>query len=427
MTTLTFKTYSYDPSSNTASFLYETGGYAFEEKIVFKDAPAPLDASAFNKALSALHIALGINYYKSFLPETIEGLSLTAEQARFWEDFYYKGLGEFRYVNQVKLKGKIKFPVDATARAEPSDVALPKRALVPVGGGKDSIVTIEALKPFAPLLFSLGTTPAIEECIRIAELPSVSAVRIQDPQLHQLIKEGKALSGHVPITAMMMFILGAGSVLWGYDAIVFSNERSANCGNAFWEGEEVNHQWSKSFEAETMCQTYFQKFVLKNLACFSLLREMSELSISRTFAKLSAYHHAFNSCNRQFALDPAKRETRWCLKCPKCAFTFLIIAPFIKKDRMIQIFGKNLLDDAGLQKTYEELLGLQGIKPFICVGEFEEAAQAFHMLKQDPAWGDDFILKTLWPPVPADDALIDRGAHAVPPSYRKALHALIRS
>lgn len=427
MTTFTFREFFYDSRIQTAVFRYAGSGYNFEEKIVFRDAPDVYDDAALHKTLEALFLALGINYYKAFLSETIEGVSLSKEQAVFWENFYFKGLGEFRYLNKIELKGKIKFPVYPALKTAPSDYALPERVVVPVGGGKDSAVTIEALKPFSPLLFSLGTSPSIEECIKVSGLSAFRIDRIVDPMLIQLSKEKKVFTGHIPITAMMTFILASASVLYGFNTVAFSNERSANSGNAVWEGEEINHQWSKSFEAEKMCQDYLRTYVLSNFTCFSLLRELSELGIARIFSKLTPYHFAFTSCNRQFAIDPSKRFSGWCGTCAKCAFTFLILAPFFKKEKLIEIFGKNLLDDQSLLISYQELLGLSGVKPFICVGEFEEAAQALHVLKQSPEWTDDFIVKTLWPPVPAADALQIFGENRIPPLYRKALYALTGS
>lgn len=427
MTTFIFKDYFYDPVQKTAYFRYQADQYFFEEKLVFNDAGDTYDKDALDKALFAIHLALGISYYKTTLAEKIDGVLLSEKQAKFWEDFYFKGLGEFRYVNQINLKGKIKFPSSPAVKSNPSAVKLPERVLVPVGGGKDSVVTIEALKPLNPLLFSLNITPSIEQCIKVSGLSSVMISRTVDPFLIQLSKEKKVLSGHVPVTSMMTFILTAAAVLYGFDAACFSNERSANSGNAVWEGAEINHQWAKSYEAERMCQDYIRENVLEHFICFSLLRQLSELSIAKAFATLKPYHFAFTSCNRQFALTSENRTYHWCGQCPKCAFTFLILAPFMKRAHIIEIFGKNMFEDQSLIQTYSELLGLSGIKPFICVGEFEEACQAFHLLKQMSEWQDDFILKTLWPPVPATDAFLIYGENSIPPLYRKALNAFTKT
>jgi hypothetical protein len=60
---------------------------------------------------------------------------------------------------------------------------------------------------------------------------------------------------------------------------------------------------------------------------------------------------------------------------------FLALAPFVAKQRLVGLWGENLLDKPLLEPTYRELLGLTGHKPFECVGEIDECRQAIRMLK----------------------------------------------
>ena len=62
----------------------------------------------------------------------------------------------------------------------------------------------------------------------------------------------------------------------------------------------------------------------------------------------------------------------WCNSCPKCAFVYAILRPFISDFEVLQIFGKELYEDKTLENLFLELLWIQWIKPFECVGEKEE-------------------------------------------------------
>ena len=128
---------------------------------------------------------------------------------------------------------------------------------------------------------------------------------------------------------------------------------------------------------------------------FSLLRPLSELSIARLFSKTDKYDAVFTSCNKAFRLDETKRLDRWCADCDKCRFVFLALAPFMEKERLVEIFGRNMLDDASQIKGYEELLGLSAFKPFECVGEIEESVLAFLMLADKKQWHSDVIFVAL--------------------------------
>lgn len=48
----------------------------------------------------------------------------------------------------------------------------------------------------------------------------------------------------------------------------------------------------------------------------------------------------------------------------------------------MQIFGKELYEDASLAPLYRELLGISGIKPFECVGTNEEMILAMQKFYQ---------------------------------------------
>ena len=99
---------------------------------------------------------------------------------------------------------------------------------------------------------------------------------------------------------------------------------------------------------------------------FSFLRPLSELQIAKLFSQCEAYHPVFRSCNAGSKTDS------WCGKCPKCLFTWIILSPFISREKLTSIFGKDLMADDSLQPILEELNGTAAVKPFECVGTVEE-------------------------------------------------------
>lgn len=394
----------FDEETNTAHLRYAFNGSAlvFEETLDFCQAPLIRDErqrQAVNLCLRLLHIAAGISYYKLYIPDEIklDSTVLTKKEAEFFNLFYTSGLGEFSYRNNVRLN--IRFPFDESVVCQKAEISLKKRVVVPVGGGKDSIVTIEALKHngFQPVLFSVGNPLAIQETIRTAELPSILVKRHLSENLIALNRQADqygAFNGHVPVTGIIAFILMLSAVLYDFSDAALSNERSANIGNTQKDGRTVNHQWSKSLEFEQAFRSLTLD-VLPEFRYFSLLRALSELSIAALFSRTRKYDFVFTSCNKAFKLDEKKRLDHWCADCDKCRFVFLALAPFMEKKKLIQIFSKNMLDDVSQIQGYKELLGLSAFKPFECVGEIEESALAFLLILDKPEWHNDKVIRAL--------------------------------
>jgi len=117
-----------------------------------------------------------------------------------------------------------------------------------------------------------------------------------------------------------------------------------------------------------------KKYLAKDLNYFSFLRKYSELQIAKIFVKYPQYFNVFSSCNRGLILGK-----RWCNDCPKCLFTYLILSPYLKEKQLIKIFGKNLLEDKNLLPILKKLTGKKGVKPFECVGTYEESRTALKL------------------------------------------------
>ena len=214
------------------------------------------------------------------------------------------------------------------APASPLRLELPRLTCVPVGGGKDSIVTVECLKQAdEPLvLFSLGNAAPIEATIAQAGLPAIRVTRRLDPALFALNAAG-ALNGHVPITGILSIIVLACAIMLGFDTIAMSNEHSASVPNI----ADVNHQHSKSFEFEQSFSRLLEKHVVQGITLLLLLRPLTEVAIARRFARHAEYLPIFRSCNTAFRQAVERRGSNWCCDCPKCRFVFLALAPFVER------------------------------------------------------------------------------------------------
>lgn len=398
-----FDSFSFDAKEQRIELCYalddgpDTERTVFTERILFPVGTKLHNLSgdpAFERALFALHLIGGISYYKTCLPKTlvIRSGSLTEQESAFWHDVYENGLGEFFYKNEIDFRDLIKFPatkesnqspVTSDQEEEPSgnsklETRSSPRALVPIGGGKDSLVTIELLKKAGidTTLFRLGNHPLIAQMAETAGLPLLTAERHLDGELFKLNAAG-ALNGHVPITAYLSVLSVLVAMLTDHDTVVFSNERSANEGNVTMHGKEINHQWSKSLDFERAFQRYLKDSIGADVAYFSLLRPLSELHIAKLLAEHPQYFGQFTSCNANWRILKEKPGGRWCGHCPKCAFAFVQLSAFLSKEDLMTIFGKNLFEDVGLLPLYRELLGLEGLKPFECVGTPEETEAAF--------------------------------------------------
>jgi UDP-N-acetyl-alpha-D-muramoyl-L-alanyl-L-glutamate epimerase len=434
-----FENYHYDPAVSTLSLRYRfDSGPRFEEKLIFDFVPIQLAQSAsevLDRIFRLIFLMSGVSYYKAFIPKTLicEAFPMDRPTAEFLGKFYEKGLAEFAFRNRISLRGH--FEVRSAPSAPPGPIALdlPRRTCVPVGGGKDSIVTLECLKRSGEplILFSLGNAEPIRACIAAAGLPYISVGRRLDSALFALNEAG-ALNGHVPITGIVSAIALAGAVMSGCDAVVMSNEHSASAPNLLIDNVEVNHQFSKSLEFEADFSEYIRNYISPSIAYFSLLRPLSEIEIARRFSKYREYFRIFGSCNTAFRQSPATRGRGWCCECPKCRFVFLALSPFLAKAELIGIFGHNLLDEETQRDGFAQLCGLQEHKPFECVGEVAESAAVMGYLGDHPDWREDAVVRQLHDALarlrqrdPAEyRALFEvRHPHRVPDSYMAVLDA----
>lgn len=397
-----FKACHYDPATGVATLEYSVDDVLLQERITFPWAPWPVDASrqaAFFRALELLHLVAGVSYYKAGLARDIDlGTSVVDELvAGFLNELYEQGLAEFAYVNRLDLSGVINFCPNVDETPPAPELDLPERALVAMGGGKDSLVCLQLLTQAGIEVqpVCVGGSELIGETVKAAGLP---LIRISRELAGGLLKmnAGGAWNGHVPVTSINSAILLCASLLYGYRYIVFANESSADEATLVDDrGKEINHQYSKSLAFERAFRAAIKTNVSDGVEYFSLLRPFSETAITSRFAEMTPFHPVFSSCNRNFHQDGSRIEGRWCTDCPKCRFTALALAPFLTPHQLIAIQGADLLNDKTQLTGFRELCGLGLHKPFECVGRISESRSLMKFLSTAVTWKDSYVVAAL--------------------------------
>ena len=340
------------------------------------------------KMIFSLGMVELVSYWKiTCSPQVvIEAGALNKDQILWWKDLYFNGLGEFFYVNKITEADQEGFMEIVCELGEENKQkndygkkqdtkGSEKGVLVPVGGGKDSAVTLELLKSadvpvFAYIINPRGATIHTTESADLDADHVISVHRTLDKRMLQLNKEG-FLNGHTPFSALVAFSTVIAARMAGLSYIALSNESSANESTV--QGSTVNHQYSKSFKFETDFHRYQTDYLPGSAYYFSMLRPLSEFQIAKYFAKQKQYHAIFRSCNAGSKTDS------WCGHCPKCLFVYFILSPFLSREEVKEIFGTDMLEDETMQSTMEQLVGIQEEKPFECVGSRDEINTALVM------------------------------------------------
>jgi UDP-N-acetyl-alpha-D-muramoyl-L-alanyl-L-glutamate epimerase len=235
----------------------------------------------------------------------VESGMLDPDMTIFWNKFYTHGLGEFFYRNDIDPRGLAQFSSESELTYQSHHITISERAIVPVGGGKDSIVTIERIRASGiPMdLFTFGKdNPIYADTARISEQDRLIVKRTLSPTLFEMNKSGY-YNGHVPITGVISFVLTLVAYLYDYRYIVFSNEQSSNFGNLEFHGMSVNHQYSKSLEFEDDFRGYMGQYMTPDIEYFSMMRPYYEVNIITQFAEYKKYFGVFTSCNTNFTIS----------------------------------------------------------------------------------------------------------------------------
>ena len=299
---------------------------------------------------------------------------LNENQIAWWKKLYFYGLGELFFTNNIKTNMQEFMTIKCESgnnEFEYEDINDQSSGyIVPIGGGKDSVVTLETLKvnKNEDYCLIINPKPVTLKCAEIAGFGNnniIEIFRTIDKNLIDLNKKG-FINGHTPFSAMLAYVSYLVAYLLGKKYVALSNENSANESNVV--GEKINHQYSKSFEFECDFENYANEYLKAPVKYFSFLRPLNELQIAKIFSKKEMYHTTFKSCN----VGSKGTEWKWCCNCAKCLFAYTILSPYLYKDKVVTIFGEDLFAKESLLQTFLELAGKGETKPFDCVGTFEE-------------------------------------------------------
>lgn len=352
------------------------------------------DDSKFKEMVYSLGLVELVSYWKIACPPqvVIKCGNLDEKQKAWWKSLYFNGLGEFYYTNGIEENEKDFMDiVIADTEKDVYGVILTdsnscnsindnlKGCLVPIGGGKDSALTLSILKDekdtnYCYIINPRGATIETYKAAGYEEDKVITSKRTLDKNMLELNKQGY-LNGHTPFSAIVAFSATIAAYINGIKYIVLSNESSANESTV--EGSYVNHQYSKSFQFEKDFHEYEKAYIGSGTYYFSLLRPMSEFQIAEHFAKCTEYHDIFRSCN------VGSKEDIWCGHCPKCLFVWLILSPFISQKRLTELFGRNMADDSEMEFYFSQLIGMEKEKPFECVGSRDEINAAVSLTIRD--------------------------------------------
>jgi len=362
----------------SGKFIFQPG-FNIPRKRFFSNFPTAgsLESPLYKNLLFQIGLIELVSYWKAACPAMviINYQKLTEEQVYWWKNIYYQGLGEFFYTNEINTSLKEFMTISSSGDTIPAQsISLDETVIVPIGGGKDSVVSLELLSKTEKVRpFIMNPRGATLECARVAGFGNDGFIEVNrrlDPLLLELNAKG-FLNGHTPFSAMLAFYSLLVSAVSGHRHIALSNESSANEPTV--AGTDVNHQYSKSFAFESDFRDYVKKYISGDFNYFSFLRPLNELQIARIFAEQVKYYPVFKSCNAGSKTDI------WCCNCPKCLFAFTILSPFIPTIELVHIFGKNLFEMPQMLEFLKELTGIAEVKPFECVGTIDEVNAALHM------------------------------------------------
>ena len=380
-------------------------------------------------ALDVLALCASLSYLKATLPARIEvALPFGAAARGMLEALLTHGLAELAHTNGLgpldhafELHGAAAGPADPEG---PHGGEVPPGAIVTVGGGKDSALTLAlaARHDADALALSVNPREPMRATAQWAGVGLVAVERRLDPMLLELNARG-AINGHVPITAIVTSAAALAAAVLGRGTVLVSNEASADAPTRTVDGWRINHQFSKTSTFERLLVAALAEAGAR-VRVVSLLRPLGELAIARAAARMPGLVARVTSCNAAYSLSAP--ISGWCGSCDKCRFVQLALAPFSARDTLVADLGFDALADPDQVAGFAAMLDA-ATKPFECVGTLEEVRLALDLLAADPAWADAAAVRALGDPTAPDleahlaAALTPDPAHLPPHPYAQWL------
>ena len=311
---------------------------------------------------------------------------------QLWQTIYYNVWAQWRYENnQPDYKGpQFVQPIaeDTSDRVMLDAGAIPLLAFC--GGGKDSLVSLRLLEqagiPYASYAYShsiYGTASKQHQLIDDL-LNHLHPQKRHQHWIYDDFMDAPVLGLHPEFEVNTITAAETPNSIFGvlplvlqhgYQYIALAHERSDDTGNLIWEktGEEINHQWGKSYAAEKLLNSYLQTELIENVSYFSLLKPIYDVLIFTFLQEDIEALAATHSCNI---------EKPWCKRCPKCAYVWLNYMAYLPTKVVDQIFQSNLFDEPANQLAFRQMLGLEKHTPFECIGQIDEAKLAFELCRR---------------------------------------------
>jgi len=416
-----FRYVSLEVTASTLTATYALDERTFVEVVTFEGVDTLLTPVARSVA-ELWFLVAGLSYFKAGAPRRVDvGATPLGENGRrLLAAALREGLAEFAFKNQLNLDDVVIVGGLDTEVVVP--VVNARQVLVPFGGGIDSVVTTSQLNPdLDQALFVVsppsGRFAALEATAEVTKREVVRVTRALDEQI--LRDDDAFFNGHVPVTAMVTLLAAVAALASGRGGVVMSNEHSSSAINLRWHDLDVNHQWSKSWDAEQLLADALRERVGPDFAVASFLRDRSEVWVAKVFSELSDYHHVFRSCNRAFNQRLERRLDTWCGECDKCLFINLMLAPFLSRATLRDVFAHEPLSDPAREGQLRVLVGAGlDYKPFECVGDPDESAVALAKVAQMSEWANVAFVRALTnevrPDRTFDELLTPQGPSRVP-------------
>jgi len=261
--------------------------------------------------------------------------------------------------------------------------------LLAVGGGKESTFAFEWMQRanLAMEAFTLHHAggilgnnwlkkfPVFERIKKQSHLWEILTHPQEDPAKHF----GYQGVSNDPTITNALFIMMMIAAQQGHKFLVLANDKSSNESNATHEGRSVNHQSAKG----STYITRFNNFLERKGLPFRYVSICEEVYSIGTVHQLSLWNKnilkELTSCNEaQWAPD----SSRWCGRCPKCAFSYALIEAVTDYKFAISVVGEDLFSIKELETTWTRLFDPSTEKPFECVGEKRETLMALVRCKK---------------------------------------------
>ena len=390
-----FEDYSFDPEISVAQFHYSFDGQRhFTERINFKGVIPnqigdPVNKIMLDRALQLSFYLVGTSYYKTFPTKKIRFKKAQPDmwQSEFLQKVYTEGLSQFMFENNLSLDDIAQISGEGDSKNQMSYAGEGMIALQ--SGGKDSLLLATLLEEqktkYTPWYISSNDIhPGVLDFLN-EELQTVQR-QIDIKSLKQAEEDG-GLNGHVPVTFIVLSYALIAAIVQNKKTILVAIGAEGGEAHEHIGSLPVNHQWSKTWQAEELFAKYVSDYISSDLQVGSPLRGFSELKIAELFVEHAweKFGQSFSSCNRaNYQQGSDNAELKWCGECPKCANSYLLFAPFVQPKELQSLFGgQDLFAKPLLTQTFKGLLGIDGVmKPFECIGEVEELRLAYHMARE---------------------------------------------